>query len=136
MVRPLRIEIVGGVHHVTTPGGERRDVVRDDQDRAAWVRLLDRVAERFGWRLYAWALREKCKVNTWPQGCTSASSALKQTPTLATHDRSDVSNGKGFSAKGVFANDTACLARSKTPSSSACSGARGRAGASRSDSVV
>jgi putative transposase len=41
---------------VTTRGWERRDVVRDDQDRAAWARLLDRVAQRFGWRLVAWAL--------------------------------------------------------------------------------
>ena len=56
MARPLRIEFQGGVYHVTARGWERRDVVRDDQDRAAWVRLLDRVALRCGWRVFAWAL--------------------------------------------------------------------------------
>lgn len=56
MARPLRIEMAGGVYHVTTRGWERRDVVRDDEDRANWLRLLDRVALRFGWRVYAWAL--------------------------------------------------------------------------------
>ena len=48
--------MAGGVYHVTTRGWERRDVVRDDEDRAAWFRLLDRVALRFHWRVYAWAL--------------------------------------------------------------------------------
>ena len=48
--------MAGGVYHVTTRGWERRDVVRDDQDRSHWLRLLDRVALRFDWRIYAWAL--------------------------------------------------------------------------------
>ena len=56
MARPLRIDIAGGVYHVTTRGWERRDVVDDDEDRCTWLRLLDRVALRFGWRIYAWAL--------------------------------------------------------------------------------
>ena len=56
MARSLRIEFEGGVYHVTTRGWERCDVVRDDEDRAHWVRLLDRVARRFGWRVFAWAL--------------------------------------------------------------------------------
>jgi REP element-mobilizing transposase RayT len=56
MARPLRIEMPGGVYHVTTRGWERRDVVRDDEDRASWLRLLDRVAARCNWRVYAWAL--------------------------------------------------------------------------------
>jgi REP element-mobilizing transposase RayT len=56
MARPLRIEFEGGVYHVTTRARERRDVVRDDEDRAHWLRLFDRVASRFGWRVFAWAL--------------------------------------------------------------------------------
>ena len=56
MARPLRIEFEGCAYHVTTRGWERRDVVRDDEDRAHWVRLMDRVAQRFGWRVFAWAL--------------------------------------------------------------------------------
>ncbi len=56
MARPLRIEFDGCVYHVTTRGWERRDVVCDDEDRANWVRLMDRVALRYGWRVFAWAL--------------------------------------------------------------------------------
>ena len=56
MARPLRIDFEGGVYHVTARGWERRAVVRDDEDRANWVRLTDRVALRFGWRVFAWAL--------------------------------------------------------------------------------
>ena len=44
MARSLRIEIAGGVYHVTTRGWERRDVVRDDQGRSEWLQLLDCVA--------------------------------------------------------------------------------------------
>ena len=56
MARPLRIDFEGGVYHVTARGWERRAVVRDDEDRANWVRLTDRVALRMGWRVFAWAL--------------------------------------------------------------------------------
>ena len=56
MARPLRIDFPGGVYHVTARGYERRPVVRDDEDPVHWVRILDRVALRFGWRIFAWAL--------------------------------------------------------------------------------
>jgi REP element-mobilizing transposase RayT len=56
MARPLRIEFAGGVYHVTTRGWEHRDIVRDDDDRTTWLRLLGRVALRFDWRVFAWAL--------------------------------------------------------------------------------
>jgi len=56
MARPLRIDIEDGVYHVTSRGWERRVVVRDDQDRQRWLELLDRVATRCGWRVFAWAL--------------------------------------------------------------------------------
>ena len=56
MARPLRIDIADGVYHVTSRGLERRRMVRDDADRERWVRLLDRVAARRQWRVYAWVL--------------------------------------------------------------------------------
>jgi putative transposase len=56
MARPLRIDIEDGVYHVTSRGWERRVVVRDDRDRQRWLELLDRVATRCGWRVFAWAL--------------------------------------------------------------------------------
>jgi len=56
MSRPLRIEIPDGVYHVTNRGLERREIVRDDHDRRKWHELLDRMATRRRWSLFAWAL--------------------------------------------------------------------------------
>ncbi|MBM3836262.1 MAG: addiction module toxin RelE, partial [Verrucomicrobia bacterium] len=41
MARPLRIEQIGGWHHVTARGNERREVFRDDKDRQHFVDLLE-----------------------------------------------------------------------------------------------
>ena len=56
MARPLRIDMPDGIYHVTSRGLERRRIVRDDADRERWVGLLDRVATRRRWAVYAWAL--------------------------------------------------------------------------------
>jgi len=56
MARPLRIEMADGVYHVASRGLERRRIVRDDRDRHRWLALLDEVARRRGWRVFAWAL--------------------------------------------------------------------------------
>jgi REP element-mobilizing transposase RayT len=56
MARPLRIDIEDGLYHVTSRGWERRVVVRDDRDRQRWLELLDRIATRCGWRVFAWVL--------------------------------------------------------------------------------
>ena len=56
MARPLRIDMPDGAYHVTSRGLERRRIVRDDADRERWVDLLDRVATRRRWTVYAWAL--------------------------------------------------------------------------------
>ena len=39
-----------GVYHVTARGTERSPIYLDDADRSAFVRRLDRVIDRFGWR--------------------------------------------------------------------------------------
>ena len=56
MARPLRIDIRDGVYHVTSRGLERREIVRDDADRVKWEELLDAVATRCQWQVFAWAL--------------------------------------------------------------------------------
>lgn len=56
MTRPLRIDVEDGLYHVTSRGWERRPIVRDDRDRKRWLDLLERVATRCGWRVFAWAL--------------------------------------------------------------------------------
>lgn len=54
MARPLRIELAGGLYHVTSRGDRREEIYRDDQDRMAWNQLLGEVCERFNWRVHAY----------------------------------------------------------------------------------
>ncbi len=46
MARPLRIELAGGVYHVTSRGDRRETIFADDADRRAWVDLFGEVCER------------------------------------------------------------------------------------------
>jgi len=37
MTRPLRIELAGGLYHITSRGDRREDIFLDDQDRKTWL---------------------------------------------------------------------------------------------------
>lgn len=54
MARPLRIELCGGLYHVTARGDRREAIYFSDADRRAWLDLLAAVCERFNWRCHAW----------------------------------------------------------------------------------
>lgn len=54
MARPLRIELAGGLYHVTSRGDRRESIFFDDADRRAWLRVLEQVCERFNWVCHAW----------------------------------------------------------------------------------
>jgi putative transposase len=56
MPRPLRSFEPGGFYHLTARGNNGRDIVVDDDDRAAFVKLLARTAVRFGMHVHAWCL--------------------------------------------------------------------------------
>ena len=58
MARPLRVDMPDGIYHVTSRGLDRRVIVRDDVDRDKWTDLLDRVAVRRDWRVFAWVLMD------------------------------------------------------------------------------
>jgi len=45
MARPLRIELAGGLYHVTSRGDRREVIYRNDADRSAWLELLGDVCE-------------------------------------------------------------------------------------------
>jgi REP element-mobilizing transposase RayT len=45
-----------GLHHVSIRGNNKRLIFRDDNDRAEFLEILDRVALDEGWALYAYAL--------------------------------------------------------------------------------
>lgn len=54
MARPLRIELCGGVYHVTSRGDGQEDIYLTDADRQAWLEVLGQVCERFNWVCHAW----------------------------------------------------------------------------------
>lgn len=54
MARPLRIELAGGVYHVTSRGDRREDIYLDVDDRREWLAILAQVCKRFNWKCHAW----------------------------------------------------------------------------------
>ncbi len=48
MARPLRIEVAGGLYHVTSRGDRREDIFLDDADRLAWLDSMQAIADFFG----------------------------------------------------------------------------------------
>mgnify|MGYP001797886231 CR=1 FL=1 len=56
MSRPLRLEFPGASWHVTCRGNEKRDIVRDDDDRRRFVSLLAHAVMEHRWLLHAWVL--------------------------------------------------------------------------------
>jgi REP element-mobilizing transposase RayT len=56
VVRPLRLLVPDGIYHVTVRGNARGAVFLDDDDRLAFLDLLARVVDRFGWVLHAYCL--------------------------------------------------------------------------------
>ncbi len=58
MARPLRIEIPGGLFHVTSRGDRREAIYLDDADRDAWLQELGRVCQRYNWVCHAYCLMD------------------------------------------------------------------------------
>jgi REP element-mobilizing transposase RayT len=54
MSRPLRIELAGGLYHVTSRGDRREAIYRDQQGRTDWLAVLGEVCGRFDWRCHAY----------------------------------------------------------------------------------
>lgn len=56
MVRPLRLEFAGAIHHVMARGDRREAIYLDDQDRGEFLELLGSVCDRFNWIVHAYCL--------------------------------------------------------------------------------
>ncbi len=56
MSRPLRIELAGGIYHVTSRGNRREDIYITDADRVQWLALFGQVCQRYNWRCHAYCL--------------------------------------------------------------------------------
>jgi putative transposase len=56
MGRPLRVEVAGGIHHVTVRGNDRQPTYVDDGDRRLLLAVLERTTIQFEWVLLAYCL--------------------------------------------------------------------------------
>ena len=56
MARAVRVEFAGAFYHVLARGDRREAIVRDDIDRATFVRTLAEAGERSGFRVHAFVL--------------------------------------------------------------------------------
>ena len=56
MARPLRIEFVGGLYHVTSRGNARQDIYVDNHDRATFLDRADKTRTRYDWYVHAYCL--------------------------------------------------------------------------------
>jgi len=58
MARPLRIELSGGLYHVTSRGDRREEIYLDAADRTNWLTLFGQVCKRFNWVCHAYCLMD------------------------------------------------------------------------------
>jgi putative transposase len=58
MARPLRLELAGGLYHVTSRGDRREAIYEDDKDREKWLEILGHTCRRFNWRCHAYCLMD------------------------------------------------------------------------------
>ena len=56
MARPLRIEIAGGLYHVTSRGDRREKIYLTDADREIWLEIFGDVCRRYNWVCHAYCL--------------------------------------------------------------------------------
>lgn len=56
MARPLRLEFAGALYHVTSRANRREMIYESDDDRRAWVSILDEVCKIFNWVCHAYRL--------------------------------------------------------------------------------
>jgi REP element-mobilizing transposase RayT len=56
MARPLRLQVAGGIYHVTARGNAGGCIYLDDADRHRFLRVVARVSSRFDWQCFAYCL--------------------------------------------------------------------------------
>jgi REP element-mobilizing transposase RayT len=56
MARPLRLEFPGAIYHVTSRGNACLPIFEKDQDRKAFLAIVQEAVKRFNWLLFAYCL--------------------------------------------------------------------------------
>jgi len=58
MGRAVRVYYNHAVYHVTTRGNNRQMILKAEEDKIAFLRILSKFKERFGFKLYAFVLMD------------------------------------------------------------------------------
>lgn len=58
MARPLRLQVPGGIYHLTNRGNDGQLIFRDESDKALFLDLVVEEVERCGWILHDYALMD------------------------------------------------------------------------------
>jgi len=58
MARPLRLEFAGALYHVTSRGDRQEKIYLGDDDREAYLDILEKVCERYNWVVHAYCLMD------------------------------------------------------------------------------
>jgi putative transposase len=56
MARPLRLEFAGALYHITSRGDRQDDIYENDDDREAFLSVIDGVCETYNWVCHAYCL--------------------------------------------------------------------------------
>ncbi len=56
MARPLRLEFSGALYHITSRGDRQEDIYENDDDRKAFLSILESVCETYNWVCHAYCL--------------------------------------------------------------------------------
>jgi len=58
MTRPLRLELAGGLYHITSRGDRGEPIYDTDKDRDKWLEIFGNVCNRYNWRCHAYCLMD------------------------------------------------------------------------------
>jgi len=56
MVRPLRLELSGGIYHIISRGDRCEDIFDDDEDLEQWLVIFGKTSDRYNWLCHAYCL--------------------------------------------------------------------------------
>jgi len=84
MARPLRLELSGGIYHVTSRGDGREDIYLSDADRVAWLEVFCEVCERLGLPCLVPSRPNGCRqTGYWPSLVSGVATPLSNTSVLS-----------------------------------------------------
>jgi REP element-mobilizing transposase RayT len=86
MARKPRVEFDGALYHVIARGNHRRDIFRDDSDRANYLQRIERYRERYQAVVYAYVLMSnhvhlliEARAVGYRRSCRASSSVTRST---------------------------------------------------------